>query len=132
MNNDRFARHSFPSAFTLGPSRNFFRDLIIIIICAMLVAQAVFCAPTRTQTIAIHRGWNAIFLQVTPSNTDPAVVFANTPASIVASYFAVQKPVEFVQNPSSIVWNQQGWAVWYGPGRADGFLSSLRAIYGNR
>jgi hypothetical protein len=87
---------------------------------------------TRSQTISLHRGWNAVFLQVTPTNLDPGVVFSNMPVSIVATYLTVDKPVQYIQNPGGIQWNKEGWGVWYSVRRPDAFLSSLQAVNGNR
>jgi hypothetical protein len=86
----------------------------------------------RTQTISLHKGWNAVFLQVTPAVLDPAVVFSNTPVAIAAIHLPMETPVEFIQNPATIQWKKDGWGVWYAPNRPDGFLSSLHAMNGNR
>src|SRR5437870_1051673 len=75
---------------------------------------------TRTQTLALHKGWNSVFLQVTPTNTEPASVFTNLPVTIAATFFAVDRKVEFIQNPGSIPWSKDGWGVWYGANRPDG------------
>ena len=86
----------------------------------------------RTQTIALHKGWNSIYLEVTPTNPSPALVFSNTPVSIAAVYFGGDSPVQFIQNPGSISWKKDGWAVWYAPSRPDGFLTTLFTLNGNR
>jgi hypothetical protein len=103
--------------------------LLLVQLAAPRASQA---DTIRSQTIQIQKGWNSVFLQVSPTNRDPAAVFAGTPIEIVATYFAVGKPVQYIQNPGSIGWNKSGWAVWYGPNRSDSFLSSLHAIHGNR
>ena len=105
------------------------KALIIIIFFASFVAQA---ESTRTQTLDLHKGWNAVYLEVSPTNPNPAAVFENTPVSIAAAYYGGDSSVQFIQNPASISWKKDGWAVWYSPSRPDGFLSSLFAINGNR
>jgi hypothetical protein len=102
--------------------------LLLVQLAAPRISQA---DTTRTQTIALHKGWNSVFLQVSPTNRDPSSIFANTPVDIVATYFAVQKAVQYIQNPGSIGWNKSGWGVWYAANRSDSFLSSLYAIQGN-
>lgn len=106
--------------------------MLHLTLAALLVAQIASAETTRTQTVALHRGWNAVFLQVSPTNREPGAVFANTPIDIVATYFAVGKSVQYIQNPGSIGWNKSGWGVWYAPSRSDSFLSSLYAIQGNQ
>jgi hypothetical protein len=96
---------------------------------AMVSLQA---DPVRTQTINLHQGWNAVYLEVAPTNASPAAVFANTPVSIAAVFFGGDSPVQFIQNPGSIAWKKDGWSVWYAPSRPDAFLGTLFAINGNR
>jgi hypothetical protein len=107
-----------------------------VALAAMLIQistpQSGSADTSRSQTISLQKGWNSVFLQVTPTNRDPSAVFANTPIEIVATYFAVERAIQYIQNPGSIGWNKSGWAVWYGPNRSDAFLSSLHAVHGNR
>jgi hypothetical protein len=107
-------------------------------LCALIFAATALWVDsagadtTRSQTISLRRGWNAVFLQVTPANLDPNVVFSNMPVSIVATYLTVDKSIQYIKNPGEAQWNKDGWGVWYSARRPDGFLSSLRAINGNR
>ncbi len=87
---------------------------------------------TRTQTIQLTRGWNAVFLEVFPQMTAPEAVFSNTPVSIVAGHYPLLNAVEYVKDPSKINWKKDGWGVWYAPQREDAFLSTLHAIDGNK
>ena len=105
------------------------KALLTVILFASLVAQA---KNTRIQTLDLHKGWNAIYLEVAPTNSDPSAVFADTPVTIAAAFYGGESPVQFIQNPGTISWKKDGWAVWYSPNRPDGFLTSLFAINGNR
>src|SRR5690242_8855370 len=87
---------------------------------------------SRTQSFALHKGWNAVFLELTPANPDVNLLFAQAPVSIVATYLAVERPVQFIRDPGTLQWNKDGWAVWYAASRPDAFLSSLHAIYGHQ
>lgn len=98
----------------------------------VLLTVAANAETTRTQTISLHKGWNSIELQVTPVDGAPADVFAGTPVTIVATYFGSTTSAQYIQNPTSTQWKKEGWGVWYAPGRADAFLSTLNAISGNR
>jgi hypothetical protein len=109
----------------------FWAPLAVLILAVAMVAP-VKADLIRTQTINLHKGWNSIFLQVTPANTNADAVFAGTPISIVTTYFGANSTVEFIQNPGTIKWKQDGWGAWYAPGRPDSFLSSLAVIHGNR
>ena len=86
----------------------------------------------RTQTIQLQRGWNAVFLEVFPTNLEPASLFAGLPVSIVATYLHTETAVQYLRDPATIGWNREGWGVWYAANRADAFLSTLHAVHGNR
>src|SRR5437764_1365313 len=95
----------------------------------MLALPAARSETTRTQTINLQKGWNSVYLQVSPTNREPNAVFANTPIEIAATYFALDKSVQYIQNPGSTGWNKEGWSVWYASNRSDAFLSSLHAVH---
>jgi len=105
---------------------------VLFVPALLLLAYPLRADSSRTQTFQLHQGWNSVFVEVTPANQDPALVFGSTPITMVATFFAVNRPVQFIQNPSAIGWNREGWGVWYAPSRPDSFLSSLHAINGNR
>jgi hypothetical protein len=86
----------------------------------------------RTQTLQLHRGWNAVYLEVIPTNPAPASVFAGTPVSVVATFLGTATTVQFIRDPSAIGWKKEGWGVWYAPRRPDSFLSTLHTVGGNR
>jgi hypothetical protein len=104
----------------------------ILAVFASLAAVPARAEVTRTQTIQLQRGWNAIFLEVFPEVTAPEAVFSNAPISIVAGHFPLRNAVEYVKDPSKINWKKEGWGVWYAPQREDAFLSTLHSIDGNR
>ena len=94
--------------------------------------QMLHADTSRVQSFNLHAGWNAIYLPVAPTNSDPAVVFSNLPVSIAAAFFGNGSPVQFIQNPGGISWKRDGWSVWYAGSRPDAFLSTLSAINGNQ
>ena len=87
---------------------------------------------TRTQTISIQEGWNAVYLEVFPADADPTVVFEQTPIDIAASYYGPISTAQFVSDPSANLLSQAGWGVWYSPARREAFLRTLHAIQGNQ
>jgi len=109
--------------------RAFWRLFTTVVLSSAVVIHA---ETTRTQSINLHKGWNAIQLQVTPSDSTPPTVFSGTPIAIAATYFGANTSAQFIQNPTSTEWKKEGWGVWYAPGRPDAFLSTLNAITGNR
>jgi hypothetical protein len=87
-------------------------------------------APRRTQTLQLQRGWNAVYLEVIPTNPAPASVFAGAPVNIVATFLGTVTTVQFIRDPAAIGWKKEGWAVWYAPHRPDSFLSTLHDVGG--
>jgi hypothetical protein len=94
--------------------------------------ESGFTQNLRQQRIDLHAGWNSVWLDVNPVDSDPAAVFSGLPLEIVACYFAAESPVQFISDPSSEPWNLEGWGVWYRPDRPDSVLTTLHAIYGQR
>jgi hypothetical protein len=113
---------------------SFFRGVLrgVFTVSAALAAFVAHADTTRTQTVSLHKGWNAVQLQVTPAVGGPSDVFAGTPVTIAATYFGANNSAQFIQNPTATEWKKEGWGVWYAPSRTDGFLSTLNAVAGNR
>ena len=98
-----------------------------------LAVTLASASTVRVQTISLHKGWNAVFVEVEPVNPKPADCFQGTPVTVAAAFTGADKTVEFVQNPSTNnLTRQNGWDVWYPANRADGFLTSLFQIAGNK
>jgi hypothetical protein len=99
---------------------------------ALCVGANANADNTRTQQIALQRGWNAVFLEVYPTETKPAALFARAPIDIVAAYFAPASSAQFMTDPGAELFTQAGWGVWYAENRPDAFLKTLHAIYGQQ
>jgi hypothetical protein len=113
---------------------------LMVLISILLLFQALYThAESKTQTITLNHGWNAIFMEVKPENPEAAVVFAPDkftptlvdPASIW-KWNHRTSTVEFVQNPDVPVPEQSNWLVYYtGEAPEYQFISNLHAIHGN-
>jgi len=109
--------------------------LMKVIAAISCIFSALFASQAdtiRTQSISLHKGWNAVYLQVDPTNSKPAACFQGTPVSIAASYIGDSTTVQYVQNPSTNSINKDnGWAVWYSPDRPDAFLTQIFSLNAN-
>lgn len=85
----------------------------------------------RTQELALHAGWNAVFLEVEPKVPDPATVFAGLSVDKVARLFTTPASNQFVTDPGVDLFKAGGWGVWYAPNMPEAFLKSLGSIEGN-
>jgi len=103
---------------------------IICLVASSLASRAT--AQTITQSLPLHAGWNAVYLEVEPMDSAPEVVFAGLPIHVVAHYFPQSSSVQFISDPADAPWNEPGWGVWYARERPDAFLTSLHAISGRK
>src|SRR5436190_8895501 len=85
---------------------------------------------SRTQQVSLQRGWNAVFLEVAPENTDPAAIFAGLPIDVVATYLSRSSSAQFLTDPGAKMFKDAGWGVWYAESRPDAFLKTLHTIAG--
>jgi hypothetical protein len=89
-------------------------------------------SQTVTQTLTLQPGWNAVFLEVEPTDNLPSEVFAGLPIESVWTRAETVASAEFIQDPSEATFNRTTWLGWFAPGRADAFLSNLRTLQANR
>jgi hypothetical protein len=87
---------------------------------------------TLTQTIRLNPGWNAVVLQVAPTDTAVGDVFSN-PAIV-----AVWRPIvrvstaAFIQNPNAAAFNNAGWAVYVPSSNPASVNNNLFNVAANR
>lgn len=101
-----------------------------LVILALLLSFSVGSAAERTHRLSLKAGWNAVSLEVDPSDPEPSAVFDGTKVDVVARYFTPRTVVRFISDPAEQAWNEPGWGVWYAPDRAEAFLTTLHAIHG--
>ena len=89
-------------------------------------------AQTRTQTVLLAKGWNAVWLEVAPQEGSPDSLFEGKPVDIVAGYTLPVSEAQFAKSTAVNVQTLAGWTVWYAPRRADAPLSRLGRLTGNK
>ena len=66
-----------------------------------------------SQSFAIQPGWNAIYLEVSPTTPSPQTVFGGLGGvQQVWSFLAPRSSVQYINDPSAGLWNVPGWKVW--------------------
>ena len=101
-------------------------NLWIVIICGFVTLS--LHAQTRTQTVPLAKGWNAVWLEVQPAEASPEDVFRDMPVDIVAGYTRPVSEAQFAKNKSVNLQSLAGWNVWYAPYRADAPLTRLQRM----
>ena len=103
---------------------------------ATLICPAGSSASAATslvkQTLTLHAGWNAVWLEVTPTNKVPASVFSGIPLASAWTYQKRVASVDFVQNADEPIWNRNSWLSYVPTNRPESVANSLFAIPGQR
>ncbi|MEI9961485.1 MAG: hypothetical protein WDM76_10270 [Limisphaerales bacterium] len=85
-------------------------------------------AQQFTQSITLQPGWNAIWLEVDPTNRSPASVFGNLPLASVWTWSERVTATDFIQNPATAGWNRNQWLGWFPTNSPEASLANLYAI----
>ncbi len=116
-----------------GIQGRFACGVILLGVLGMLALPGLAQAQAlRSQTIELETGWNAVYLEVDPAESDPTKLFAETPVGAVASHVSANRGAQFVLNPSADLLSTYGWSIWYAPARPDAFLTTLYSVYGGK
>lgn len=107
------------------------RAIVNMAMAAALMSALGARAQTRTQAFSLVKGWNAVWLEVTPETNSTTELFEGKPVDIVAAYTLPVSEAQFAENPTVNVQTLAGWTVWFAPQRADAPLSRLKRLAGN-
>lgn len=107
-----------------------YKSLIVVLIwVAMGLATCNAYGAQVTRTYTLQSGWNAIYLDIEPDDSDPATVFNGiSQIESVWMWNANAGTVEFIQNPAELEPAEAPYLTWL-PGS---ILSNLGAIHGNQ
>lgn len=100
---------------------------ITLAVCCLFLAGRVR-AQQLTQTVVVQPGWNAVWLEVDPTNRAPAAVFAGLPLLSVWTWSERVSATDFIQNPASAGWNKNQWLGWFPTNRPEAPLANLFSI----
>lgn len=89
-------------------------------------------SPVVTQTFALGKGWNAIYLAIDPTDASLATIIGEAPVTKIATYFPTRTPVEYIQDPTSVPWKKQGWSIWFAPTLPESAINDLYSMPGGQ
>jgi hypothetical protein len=78
------------------------------------------------QQFALKPGWNAVFLEVNPAPAECDALFAGLPIESVWDWNRTMDPVQFVQDPGTLIPGAPGWLTWFPP---TGSLASQSSLF---
>lgn len=96
-----------------------------------LAAPAAAQVAELTQSFTLRPGWNAIHIELEPSEADIETVFAGLPVASVWRWRPGNGGAQFVSDPADGLENLEGWFAWFPEPRPEAFLSNLFRIEGN-
>lgn len=85
-----------------------------------------------SQTIALSRGWNAVFVQVDAGGVKLDDVLGDVPVDIVASWFGPLGRGQLRESISTSIRDGHHWRVWYAPDREEAMVRNLFRLWGRR
>jgi len=109
-----------------------FFAFMMIAFSVIQLSSFVYAANTIKQSIHIEAGWNSIFLEVQPVDSNPDNIFKKTPVNLVLTYFPKNSSVQFIESPDEIKWKQEGWHRWLPSDKQESVLNNLHAINDNQ
>jgi hypothetical protein len=89
-------------------------------------------AQELTQSIILKPGWNAVWLEVDPTNRQPASVFAGLPLVGAWTWSERISATDFIQNPDATGWNRARWLAYFAPDSPQAPLANLYAVLPRR
>jgi hypothetical protein len=78
------------------------------------------------QQFVLKPGWNAVFLEVNPAPAECDALFAGLPIESVWDWNRTMDPVQFVQDPGTLIPGAPGWLTWFPP---TGSLASQASLF---
>jgi hypothetical protein len=101
-----------------------FERALLVLGLVMLLALGVR-AQTVTQTLALRAGWNAVWLDIEPTNSNVNVVLAGVPLVSLWTFADRITSVDFIEDLNEPVWNRARWLVHVPTNRLESFQNTL-------
>lgn len=108
------------------------KKLVPLIALLWLAAALRVPAQTISQSFNLQAGWNSIWLEVTPTNTDVQAVFRGLPLDSVWTFQRRLSAVDYIQNVNEPLWNRDQWLVHVPTDRVESINNNLFAVFGLR
>jgi hypothetical protein len=88
------------------------KTLRTLLVSTGLILAHPALAQWTTQSIPLHGGWNALFLEVQPEPSSCEAVFAGLPVESAWAFNRKHEPVQFIQDPANLAPGNPDWLTW--------------------
>ncbi|MCW5556857.1 MAG: hypothetical protein KIT22_03310 [Verrucomicrobiae bacterium] len=102
-------------------------SLASVVVLSSLLGSAAR-AQLLTQTVVLHPGWNAVWLEVDPADRSPAQVFGGLPLESAWTWSERVTATDFIQNPATAGWNRNQWLAWFPTNSPHASLANLYSV----
>jgi hypothetical protein len=109
-----------------------YRWILVAALLGLGLSQTAGAVAAFQQTITLQPGWNAVYLQVTPDNSDIEDVFAGLPIQSVWRYFPSDTGTVEVTDPADGLLTVTGWFGYFPEPRPEAFLTNLFTVTSNQ
>jgi hypothetical protein len=106
--------------------------LLLCLISFLTCASPVLGVATVDQIVTLRPGWNAIWLEVDPTNTAPAAVFAGANIASVWGWSTRPSFAGFIADSTEPSWNQDQMLMFVPATLPESFQNNLFAIRARR
>lgn len=104
----------------------------VFFIVAVLLVCSFGAAEESCQRVVMKPGWNAVFLEVQPLDNSCESVFSGLPVKSVWAWNKRFSPMQYVQDPSTLIPEDPEWLTYFPSSDRRSFLSDLHAVHGGR
>lgn len=84
-----------------------------------------------TQTIRLHPGWNAVYLETAPQPGFCDDIFAGLPVDSAWKWNRTFSTAQFIHDPNELIAPSPDWLMWQAPTSGVSYLNTLAALEGN-
>jgi len=114
-----------------------FKSLKSLLLCgSLLLGIGIFGRSqagiaTVTQSIELHPGWNAVYVEIQPQINDIETIFSGIPVASVWRWIPEKLGRDFIVNPAEGLMNLEGWFGYFPEPKPEAFLSNLYTLSAN-
>jgi hypothetical protein len=108
-----------------------FQPSIISIVLLLASASVAAQIAEHEQLVELRPGWNAIHVEVEPTEDRIDAVFADIPVASVWRWIPQQAGARFIEDPAEGLQNIEGWFAWFPETRPEALLTNLFRLDAN-
>src|SRR5438874_5715336 len=122
-----------PGNVALGPLHLYWRPYVFLAATLwLLLSCGDISAQWTNQTIVLHSGWNAVFLEIQPEPSDCDSLFASLSVDSAWAWNRRFSPVQYIQDPTALIPGDPDWLTWLPGSNPNHVAANLFILQANR